>query len=90
MVNANGKGISLVTEQRLKRIERFASGYVWRLPANLPMPQGLILVGDASSVIKPGGMPDHYLLCPAYDMMMSEYITTLSKLAAQLQRIRKL
>ncbi len=90
MVRANGKGISLATEQRLKRIERTASGYVWRLPANLFMPQGLVLKGDLSSINKPGGVPDHYLLCPAYDMIMSEYITMLYKLAAQLQRLRKL
>ena len=35
MVVANGKGISLITEARLKRIEKVATGYVWKLPANL-------------------------------------------------------
>jgi len=34
MVVANGKGISLITEARLKRIEKVATGYVWKLPAS--------------------------------------------------------
>lgn len=90
MVRANGKGISLATEQRLKRIEKFASGYVWKISAHFPMPQGLALNGDPDSIQKPGDAPDHYLLCPTSDMTLSEYVALLSKLALHLERIRKL
>lgn len=90
MVCANGKGISLISETRLKRIERVATGYVWKLPANFPMPPGLALNPDMDSVPKRGGLPEHYFLCPVSDMTLSEYTGLLSKLAHGLERMRKL
>ena len=90
MVVANGKGISLITEARLKRIEKVATGYVWKLPANLPMPSGLALNPDMASILNPGGLPDHYFLCSISDMTLSEYTGLLSKLALKLERTRKL
>jgi hypothetical protein len=91
MVVANGKGISLITEARLRRIEKVATGYVWKLPANLPMPPaGLALNPDMDSILKPGGLPEHYFLCPISDMTLSEYVGLLSKLALKLERTRKL
>ena len=90
MVVANGKGTPLITEARLKRIEKVATGYVWKLPANLPMPSGLALNPDMDSILKPGGLPEHFFLCPISDMTLSEYTGLLSKLALKLERTRKL
>jgi hypothetical protein len=74
----------------LWRIERVATGYVWKLPANSPLPRGLALNPDLDSVVKPGSLPEHYLLCPAAEMSMSEYTGLLSKLALRLERMHKL
>jgi len=71
MVLANGKGVSLITETRLKRIAKVATGYVWKLPANLPIPPGLALNPGMGSILKPGGLPEHYFLCPVSDMTLS-------------------
>jgi hypothetical protein len=64
MVVANGEGISLIAEARVRRIEKVATGYVWNLPANPPMPSGLALNPGIACVSKPGGSPEHYFLCP--------------------------
>lgn len=90
MVVANGKGVSLITEERLKRIERTASGYVWRLPANSSLPSRLALNPDIDSIRSLGGKPEHYLLCPVSDMNLEEYLRLLSSLENGLERIRKL
>jgi hypothetical protein len=55
-VVANGKGISLLTESRLPSLK---GGWLWKVPASLPLPQGLALNDDR---------PDHYSLCPTTDM----------------------
>ena len=89
MVTANGFGISLITEERLKRTASHLTGYVWKLPANMPMPPGLALSADRRT-LKPGEIPDHYFLCPVSDMPLSEYVALLSKLALKLKRTRKL
>lgn len=59
MVTANGFGISLITEERLKRTASHLTGYAWKLPANLPMPPGLALNADRRTT-KPEETPDHY------------------------------
>jgi hypothetical protein len=89
MVRADGFGISLATEQRIKRTNPRGS-YLWKIPANFPMPRGLALNPDRNSISKPGDAADHYFLCPQYDMMLSEYVALLSKLALHLERVRKL
>ena len=60
MVVANGKGTPLITEARLKRIEKVATGRVGKLPANSPTPPGPALNPDLASSLKPGGLPEHY------------------------------
>lgn len=90
MVSANGKGISLITEIGLQRRARLLSGYAWKLQANLPMPLGLALHPDQASVRQPTGAADHYLLCPAADMPLGEYVGLLQKLALKLERTHKL
>ena len=89
MVHADGFGISLITEERLKRQASRLTGYAWKLPANFPMPTSLALNADRRT-LKPGETPDHYFLCPISDMPLSEYVALLSKLALKLERIRKL
>ena len=89
-VIANGRGISLITQARLERDQQVNRGnYAWRLPANYPMPAGLVLKADTDR-LKPGQVPDHYFLCPAKDMYLAEYIVLLTRLAANFERIRKL
>ncbi len=66
MVRANGKGVSLITEKRLSKLPQ-GSGWAWKLPANVPMPHGLVLYPDLRD-IAPGERPEHYFLCPAPDM----------------------
>ena len=90
MVRANGFGVSIITEARLKKIERRATGFIWKLPANFPLPPRLAFNPDMKSVDQPGGLPEHYYLCPVSDMTLSEYIGLPSKLALRLERIRKL
>jgi hypothetical protein len=91
MVHANGFGVSLITEARLKRIAAMSKGsYVWRLPPNYPLPFGLVLVPDPDSVRTPGDRPDHYFLCPVSDMTLGKYLGLLSELAVKLEKVRKL
>jgi hypothetical protein len=88
MVRANGFGVSLITEERLKK--QRPGSYAWKLPANFPMPHGLGLNPD-TRFLKPGQKPpDHYFLCPISDMTLGEYTALLSKLALSLERVRKL
>jgi len=90
MVRSNGQGISLITEERLQRERvRHAGSHLWKLPANFPMPPGLALMPDTQD-LRPGQIPDHYLLCPQSDMPLSEYVALLSKLALKLERVQKL
>jgi hypothetical protein len=64
MVRSNGQGISLITEERFERERaRHAGSYLWKLPANFPLPSGRALLQDTRD-LRPGKEPDHYLLCP--------------------------
>ncbi len=83
-------GISLITEARLKREQdRRKGAYVWRFPANFQLPHGLAISPDTAK-LTPSEVPDHYLLCPAFDMPMSEYVGLLSRVAIRLERLQKL
>jgi hypothetical protein len=86
-IRANGFGVSLITEERLKK--QRPGSYVWKLQANFPMPHGLGLNPD-TRFHTPGQKPDHYFLCPQSDMTLGEYTARLSKLALTLERVRKL
>jgi hypothetical protein len=89
MVRANGFGISLGTEQRIARMN-WHNSWLWKIPANFPMPAGLALNPDPTSIRRAGDAPDHYFLCPQSDMPLSEYVALLSHLALKLERVRKL
>ena len=90
MVRANGLGVSLLTLERIERErEEHKGSYLWKLPANYPMPTGLVLVADTRR-LRPRQAPDHYFLCPQSDMPVSEYVALLSKLALKLERLHKL
>jgi hypothetical protein len=89
MVRADGVGISLGTEARIERMN-WRNAWLWKLPANFPMPPGLALNADPTSIRHTGDTPDHYFLCPQSDMPLSEYVALLSKLALKLERVRKL
>jgi hypothetical protein len=78
MVIANGKGISLITEMRISQAK--PGSWLWKLPARLPLPHGLLFNNDR---------PGHYALCPASDMTVDEYRALLSRLAVSCERIRK-
>lgn len=58
MVRSNGQGISLITEERLKRERaRHAGSYLWKIPANFPMPPDFALMRDRKD-FRPGQNPD--------------------------------
>ena len=75
-IRANGKGISLLTEQDAAR----KPGWLWRIPKNTPMVPGLALNPDR---------PGHFSLCPVTDMTLDKYRALLSELALHCQRVRK-
>jgi hypothetical protein len=89
MVRADGFGISLLTEQRLKIESSRSTGYVWRIPAALRVPLGLALNPDTRK-LAPGEKANHYFLCPESDMTLEEYTELLSEFSLKLERIRKL
>ena len=64
MARSNGKGISLITEERLERERaRYTGTYLWKIPAYFAIPEGLALFADTRDN-GAGQSPDHYLLCP--------------------------
>ena len=75
-VRANGKGISLLTEKGAMG----KPGWLWRIPQNTPLPDGLVLHHDR---------PDHFSLCPDFDMTVEEYLERLRQLALCCQKVRK-
>lgn len=76
LVRANGKGISLLSEEEARR----KPGWLWLIPRNTPMPVGLALNPDR---------PGHFALCPVSDMTVDRSRTLLSELAVCCQRVRK-
>ncbi len=83
MVRANGRGISLGTEQYLSALN--VTGWLWKIPAKTALPLGLVIVPDPDP--RKGG---HFLLCPNSDMTMDKYKGLLSELALHCERIRKI
>lgn len=78
MVRANGKGISLFTEEEIQQT-RF-EGWAWKIPHGTPMPNGLGLFNDH---------PGHFMLCPISSMPVDEYKALLSKIALTCERVMK-
>jgi hypothetical protein len=56
-VVSNGRGISLATEERLRSMP--GGSWVWKPPANFPIPPGLALNADKDR-LQPGQPPNHY------------------------------
>lgn len=79
-VIANGKGISLYNKAGLDKIP--LSGWVWEIKVSTSFPIGLKLIKDD----KPEG---HYTLAPARNMLFSEYISLLEKVAIHCQKVFK-
>ena len=78
VVIANGKGISLATEERISKSP--VSGWVWKISKGTQMPQGLRLINDR---------PGHYSICPISNMPLDEFKGLLSKLALKCQKVFK-
>lgn len=79
VIRANGKGISLFTEEEIRRT-RF-SGWVWKIPRGTPMPTGLGLYNDHEN---------HYMICPIKDVTVGEYKARLGKIASTCERVMKI
>jgi len=71
-VRANGRGISLFNKDGLDQIP--LTGWVWEINAGTQFPHGLKLARDD----KPHG---HYTLMPTRNMLLSEYVSLLEKVA---------
>jgi hypothetical protein len=80
MVTSNDKGISLYNKVGIDKIP--LAGWVWVINAGTSFPMGLRLIKDD----KPEG---HYTLAPAYNMLLSEYVSLLEKVAIQCQKLFK-
>ena len=83
IVRANGRGVSLGTQQYLEKLP--LSGWLWKIPATVVMPQGLLLHPDPN----PAKM-GHFFLCPDSDMTMDKYRALLSELDLRCERTHKL
>jgi hypothetical protein len=79
-VIANGKGISLYNKAGLDKMP--LSGWVWEIKVFTAFPIGLKLIKDD----KPEG---HYTLAPLHNMLFSEYISLLEKVAIHCQKVFK-
>ena len=78
VVIANGKGISLATQERISKSP--VSGWVWKISKGTQMPQGLKLINDRDG---------HYSVCPTANMPLDEFKGLLSKLALKCQKVFK-
>jgi len=77
-VRANGKGISLFTDEEIQRT-RF-EGWAWKIPRETSMPAKLGLNNDH---------PGHFMICPLTDMSVREYKNLLASLAAVCEKTMK-
>ena len=73
-VKANGRGISLFSENRIKGLK----GWHWMLKAGSSIPPGLVLIDEQNG---------HYLLCPDRDMSMDNYKGLLNTLKKFCERV---
>lgn len=78
MVRANGKGVSLFTEEEIRKT-RF-EGWAWKVPHGTQMPSGLGLHDDHKG---------HYMICPVSDVSVDEYKALLNKIALACERVMK-
>lgn len=77
---ANNKGISLYNRAGLDKMP--LSGWVWEIKASTVFPMGLKLIKDDT----PEG---HYTLAPLHNMLFSEYLSLLEKVAVHCQKVFK-
>lgn len=80
MVTCNGKGVSLYNKVGIDKID--LTGWVWVVNAGTSFPGGLKLIKDD----KPEG---HYTLAPAHNMLLSEYVSLLERVAIHCQKAFK-
>ena len=75
-IRADGNGISAFTT--------YDSAFKnwWKIPAGTPLPSKIKLVHDTRP-----GFEHHYMLAPACDMLLSEFIMLLDQLRAHCQKI---
>jgi hypothetical protein len=66
MVRATGEGISVSTEDYLRKVK--LSGWLWKIPATTRMPSGLALNPDPDPRKR-----GHFLLCPVSNTTMDKY-----------------
>jgi hypothetical protein len=78
IVVANGKGISLSTQERISKSP--ITGWVWKISKGTQIPLGLKLINDREG---------HYSICPLSNMPLDEFKGLLSKLALKCQKIFK-
>ncbi len=83
MVRATGVGISLSNTAHLRKREGFLKGWLWRIPPNTLLPDGLALRPDPRD-------SGHFFLCPVSDMTMNKYKALLSELALRCEKTRKI
>lgn len=76
VVIANGKGISVFDIEGIKLSPM--AGWVWKVSASTPMPQGLKLVQDK---------PHHYCIAPMSNMPVDKYKGLLEELALRATRV---
>lgn len=79
-VIANGKGISLYNRAGLDKMP--LTGWVWEIKAPSKFPFGLKLIKDDN----PEG---HYTLAPVQNMLFSEYLALLEKVAVHCKKVFK-
>lgn len=78
VVIANGRGVSVYTEEQLKKAP--LTGWVWRFPPGIRLPEGLRMVNDR---------PGHYCVAPARDMPADLYVGLLEAMAIHATRVWK-
>ncbi len=77
---ANGNGVSLFNKTGLEATH--LTGWVWEIKQNTHFPMGLKLVKDTKGL-------GHYLLAPAHNMPLSQYIGLLEQVAIRCKKINK-
>jgi hypothetical protein len=75
-IRADGNGVSAFTDYDKTRKNW------WKIPKGLPLPAKLKIVKD----IRPG-FDNHYMVAPAFDMPLSEYIMLMDQIRAKCQRV---
>ncbi|MCH9691015.1 MAG: hypothetical protein K0U59_02945 [Gammaproteobacteria bacterium] len=79
-VRADGRGISLFNKEGLDAIA--LSGWVWEIDQGAQFPPGLKLIRDNQPL-------GHYTLTPTHNMLLSEYVSLLEKVALRCKKLFK-